>query len=253
MTSYAPSPGAPSQEASPGLSGGPDATLEVATNGGDPSPEGLVVRGITKGWGKRVVLDEVSFEVRSGASAWVGGRNGVGKTTLLRIVAGLIAADRGEVELEGLSPQRDRRGYQSGIGFLSAGDRGLYARLTVRQNLQLWARLALLSKRECETAIANSITLFELGELIDGRADRLSLGQRQRVRLALAFLHSPRLVLLDEPANSLDDEGIALIAAAIGNLNRRGGIAIWCSPNRPDLEPIAKGFVLSDGRLSEDS
>jgi ABC-type multidrug transport system ATPase subunit len=122
----------------------------------------------------------------------------------------------------------------------------------VRQNLQLWARLALLSRRECEAAIEVVAADFEIGELIDARADRLSLGQRQRVRLALAFLHSPSLVLLDEPANSMDDEGLGLIAAAVGRLHGRGGIAIWCSPNRPPLEQLSAGYVLRDGRLRGD-
>jgi ABC-type multidrug transport system ATPase subunit len=213
---------------------------------------GLSVRAVSKTWGKQVVLDRADLTVPAGASVWLGGRNGVGKTTLLRIVAGLIAADRGEVELDGLDPHRDRRRYQRQLGFLSAGDRGLYARLTVRQNLQLWARLALLSRDGCEAAIEVVAVDFEIEELIDARADRLSLGQRQRVRLALAFLHSPNLVLLDEPANSMDDEGLGLIAAAVGRLHDRGGIAIWCSPNRPPLEQLGAGYVLRDGRLRED-
>ncbi|HYH53959.1 MAG TPA: ABC transporter ATP-binding protein [Solirubrobacterales bacterium] len=213
---------------------------------------GLLVSAVTKGWGERTVLAHTDLRVDPGTSAWVGGHNGVGKTTLLRIVAGLLAPDQGEVSLDGLDPFRDRRSYQRRLGFLSAGDRGLYARLTVRSNLQLWTRLALLSGSNCESAVDAAIEAFALGELADRRADRLSLGQRQRVRLALAFLHSPRLVLLDEPANSLDDHGLSLIATAVTDLHRRGGMTIWCSPNRPELEQIGRGYVLNEGRLSED-
>jgi ABC-type multidrug transport system ATPase subunit len=213
---------------------------------------GLSVRAVSKRWGERAVLDQADLAIPAGTSVWLGGRNGVGKTTLLRIVAGLIAPDRGEVGLEGLDPHRDRRRYQRKLGFLSAGDRGLYARLTVRQNLQLWARLALLSRRECEAAIEAVAANFVLEELIEARADRLSLGQRQRVRLALAFLHSPHLVLLDEPANSMDDEGLGLIAAAVERLQSRGGMAIWCAPSRPPLDQLAAGYVLREGRLWED-
>ncbi len=218
----------------------------------DEQAGGVLVRNVTKNWGKRSVLADVGLEVGPGTAAWVGGRNGVGKTTLLRIIAGLIAPDEGEVTLEGLHPHRHRRAYQRKVGFLSAGDRGLYARLTVRQNLELWARLALLSGSDSETAIESAIATFALGELIDSRTDRLSLGQRQRVRLALAFLHSPRLVLLDEPANSLDDEGLGLIVAAVTELTSRGGMVVWCSPNRPDLEEISEGYVLHEGRLGGD-
>lgn len=250
MTSYATS--SLKTNRSPEDVGATDTSGGAMANGSRRKQGGLDVHGVTKRWGDRAVLDDASLAIEPGTSAWVGGRNGVGKTTLLRIIAGLIAADRGEVTLEGLRPHRDRRAYQRKVGFLSAGDRGLYARLTVRQNLQLWARLALLSRRDCETALTAAIESFELAELADGRADRLSLGQRQRVRLALAFLHSPRLVLLDEPANSLDDDGLALIQVAVADLNGRGGMAIWCSPNRPDLTQMTKGYVLRDGRLTED-
>jgi len=249
MTNYA-----SSLEFRPGDSNRHPSDMPAVPPGSIPggTGSGLRVRNVTKRWDEHAVLDDLALEIPPGTSAWVGGRNGVGKTTLLRIVAGLIAADHGEVSLDGLSPQRDRRRYQRRLGFLSAGDRGLYARLTVRHNLQLWARLALLSTSECETAVADSIEAFGLSELADGRADRLSLGQRQRVRLALAFLHSPRLVLLDEPANSLDDHGLSLIAATVTELHRRGGMTIWCSPNRPELEQIGRGYVLNEGRLSED-
>jgi ABC-2 type transport system ATP-binding protein len=251
MTNHATSLESPPQAAAPRSEGRrAGAAAEVPVEGGERS--GLLVRGVSKAWGRRTVLNDVTLRVPPGTSAWVGGRNGVGKTTLLRIAAGLVAADRGEVMLNGLDPHRDRRRYQRQLGFLSAGDRGLYARLTVRQNLQLWTRLALLSSSDCETAVGAAMGAFQLAELIDARADRLSLGQRQRVRLALAFLHAPNLVLLDEPANSIDDEGLALIAAAMGDLHRRGGMAIWCSPNRPQLEQIAAGYVLRDGGLSED-
>ena len=214
--------------------------------------DGLVVRAVSKRWGERVVLDAAELTIAPGSSAWIGGNNGVGKTTLLRVIAGLVAPDAGEVELGGLDPYRDRRRYQRNLGFLSAGDRGLYARLTVRQNMELWARLALLSRGACDVAVRRAGTAFALEELLDSRADRLSLGQRQRVRLALAFLHSPHLVLLDEPANSMDDAGLDLISAAIEELHRRDGMAIWCSPNRPPLAQLTSGWVLRDGRLWED-
>jgi ABC-type multidrug transport system ATPase subunit len=229
-----------------------DEAAETKTNAHAATRDGLLVEDVTKEWGKRSVLSGIELELEPGTAAWIGGRNGVGKTTLLRIVAGLIAADRGEVALGALDPRRDRRLYHRSVGFLSAGDRGLYARLTTRQNLELWARLALLSRSECETAVHDAVARFALAELAEARTDRLSLGQRQRVRLALAFLHSPRLVLLDEPANSLDDQGLALVVGAIADLNRRGGMAIWCSPNRPDLDEIPVGYVLRDGRLLED-
>lgn len=212
---------------------------------------GLLVSKVSKSWGQRQVLRSASFSVPPGTTAWLGGKNGVGKTTLLRIVAGLVLAEEGEVKLDGLDPQRDRREYQRRIGFLSAGDRGLYARLSVRQNLDLWARLAFLRGERARGAIAGAIARFSLEELAESRVDRLSLGQRQRVRLSMAFLHRPRLIMLDEPANSLDDDGIALIASVLAEQADRGGAAIWCSPSPPDLAEVTRLYELRDGRLEE--
>lgn len=210
----------------------------------------LRLRGVTKAWKKNSILTGLDLSVVPGTSIWVSGDNGAGKTTLLRIVAGLIEADDGEVSFDGLSPDADRRGYQRRVGFLSAGDRGLYARLTVRQNLDFWARLSFVPRRRCRGAVAAALRRFELQAMADSRADRLSLGQRQRVRLATAFLHSPSLVLLDEPVNSLDDGGVGLLTAALADLNAAGGSCIWCSPNRPRVEGVAHGYRLADGRLT---
>jgi ABC-2 type transport system ATP-binding protein len=210
----------------------------------------LRLRGVTKMWRKNSILTGLDLVVEPGTSVWVSGDNGAGKTTLLRIVAGLIEADRGEVCFDGLSPSADRRRYQRRVGLLSAGDRGLYARLTVRQNLDLWARLSFVPGRRCRGAVAAALGRFELEAMADSRADRLSLGQRQRARLATAFLHAPGLVLLDEPVNSLDDGGVGLLTAALTDLNAAGGSCVWCSPNRPRVEAVAHGYRLADGRLT---
>lgn len=206
---------------------------------------------VSKSWGEHRVLCSVSLQVPPGTTAWVGGKNGVGKTTLLRIIAGLVQAEAGDVKLNRLDPQQDRRKYQQGIGFLSAGDRGLYARLSVQQNLEIWARLAFMRGERASAAIAAAIGRFALEELAGSRVDRLSLGQRQRVRLAMAFLHRPALVMLDEPVNSLDDDGIALLTAALADLNGRGGSGIWCSPSPPDQAGVSPLYELRDGRLGE--
>ncbi|MEX2196008.1 MAG: ABC transporter ATP-binding protein [Thermoleophilaceae bacterium] len=190
----------------------------------------LSLRVIHKRWGNNHVLDGVSLDLSPGELTWLGGRNGAGKTTLLRIAGGLIAPDSGEVALDGLDPERDRRAYQRRLGFLSAGNLGLYARLKVTDNLDLFSALALIPARERPAAVSRAIERFELGELARSRTDRLSTGQRQRVRLAVAFLHDPDVVLLDEPHTSLDDEGLAVLRGAIERLTGAGGAALWCSP-----------------------
>jgi ABC-2 type transport system ATP-binding protein len=212
----------------------------------------LRLSGIVKHWRtlERPVLDHVDLDLGAGQAVHISGRNGVGKTTLLRIVTGLIMPDKGEVEIGGLHPERDRVEYQRQVGFLPAGDRGLYARLPVKRHLDFWCRVGFVPRERRRTLVAEALERFDLTELAGRRVDRLSMGQRQRVRLAGLLLHDPRVVMLDEPLNSLDDEGIELVLAVTREVVDRGGILIWCSPagERTGLE-FDRAYVLEDGRL----
>lgn len=212
----------------------------------------LEVRAVSKRWrGKpRPVLDDVHLAVAHGTAILLTGANGVGKTTLLRLAGGVIAPDRGIVTLQGLSPERSRREFSRRIAFLSAGGSGLYARLSVGRHLDLAARLALLGPGDRVAAIERAIDAFDLKPLAGDRVDRLSMGQRQRVRVAIAFLHDPQLALLDEPSTSLDDDGVGLLHSALSKLLARGGAAIWCEPSR-DRAGFAfdRQLTLRDGSL----
>jgi heme ABC exporter ATP-binding subunit CcmA len=196
------------------------------------------------------VLRGVDLVLEAGTRALLGGRNGAGKTTLLRIVAGLVDADAGEVRVAGLDASSDRREYHRRLGYLPAGAGGLYARLTVRQNLDFWGGLALLAGAPRREATARALTDFDLTALEHRRVDRISMGQRQRVRLAATFLHAPDLVLLDEPNTSLDDESLALLRAALDAHHARGGAWLWCAPAVTTAEPaVDVSFVVEDGAV----
>lgn len=210
----------------------------------------LALHAVCKSWGPRRLLEGLELVVDRGTLTAIRGVNGIGKTTLLRIAAGLIMPDQGVVRLDGLHPRHDRRRFQERIGLLAAGDRGLYARLTVCQHLELWGRLSLLRPPMLRSAVERTIAQFALGELASSRVDRLSMGQRQRLRMAMAFLHDPELVLLDEPLNSLDNDGAELLGTRLSELTARGGAAIWCSPGT-DAPPVSfdAELVLEDGKL----
>lgn len=212
----------------------------------------LSIRGASKRWQRdqAPVLDGVELRLDPGSSAWVGGINGAGKTTMMRIAAGLIDPDHGTVEAMGLTPLRHRMRYQQLVSFLPAGDRGLYARLSVRKQLEFCARIAMLPRERFRPAVERALDAFALEELADRRVDRISMGQRQRLRIAMTFLPRPEVVLLDEPLTSLDGDGAELLRAAIDELLARGGAALWCSPSgeRLDMRFDAR-WVLAGGRL----
>jgi ABC-2 type transport system ATP-binding protein len=183
---------------------------------------------------KPPILEDVSLTLRAGEVSWIGGRNGVGKTTLLRLAAGILLAQQGTVRMGELTPLDRGSRYNRQIGFLSAGDRGLYARLRVVQQLDYWARLAYVPRRIRSEVVDVNIDRFGLREFADRRVDRMSMGQRQRVRLAMAFLHEPKVILLDEPRNSLDDDGFLLLNEQVQSAAERGAAVLWCSPREED-------------------
>jgi heme ABC exporter ATP-binding subunit CcmA len=208
----------------------------------------LSATGIVRRWGDSEVLRGADMALERGARAFLGGRNGAGKTTLLRICAGLVEPNAGDVRLSDLHPVRDRRRYQSQLGYLPAGNGGLYARLTVRQNLEFWASLALLAGARRTAAVNGAVAAFELEPMERSRVDRISMGQRQRVRLAMTFLHEPSVVLLDEPHTSLDDEALALLRTALDSHHDRGGTTLWCAPSSTQAEIDADvSFWVEDG------
>jgi ABC-2 type transport system ATP-binding protein len=199
---------------------------------------------------KPPVLDDVSLTLRAGEVTWVGGRNGVGKTTLLRLAAGILLPQRGSVRMGELTPSSKGGLYRRQIGFLSAGDRSLQARMRVRQQLDYWARLAYVPRERRAELVANSMRWFDLEEFAERRVDRMSMGQRQRIRLAMAFLHEPIVVLLDEPRNSLDDDGYRLLSEQIERASASGATVLWCSPRGEDRVLASDtGYTLEDGRL----
>jgi ABC-2 type transport system ATP-binding protein len=213
----------------------------------------LRMRGICKRWKRdqQPVLDELDLELRPGTTTSVDGRNGAGKTTMLRIAAGLIEPERGRTDVWGVTALENRARYQRLVSFLPAGDRGLYARLTVRRQLEFWTHITMLPRQRVELAVERALDDFDLRALSDRRVDRMSMGQRQRLRIAMTFLPDPELVLLDEPLTSLDADGARLLAAAIEALVARDGAVLWCSPSGEEQHvPVDARWTLIDGKLA---
>jgi ABC-2 type transport system ATP-binding protein len=237
-----------------GEAAGNGAVATVPPVGPGPAAEvlPLALRGVSKRWHKdqAPVLDDLDLDLDIGTSTWIGGRNGVGKTTLLRIAAGLIDPDCGRAQAWGFTAAERRERYQQLISLLPAGDRGLYARLTVRRQLLFWARIAMVDRGRARAAVEEAIDAFSLRELAGRRVDRMSMGQRQRVRIAMTFLAEPEVVLLDEPLTSLDSEGAEILDRAIERLIGRGGALLWCSPEGERLDrEFDTMLVLERGRL----
>ena len=202
---------------------------------------------LTRQFGSRVVVDHATFDVARGEIVALLGPNGAGKTTTLRMLAGLISPTSGSITIGGVPLTRASGGrLRTQIGFLTEMP-GLWDRLTVVENLRVYAGLHGLA--EPRRAVDRALELFELSGGASTRTAELSKGMRQKVALARALLHDPSVLLLDEPTSGLDPE----IARSVRRLladRRASGCAILVSThNLDEAERLADRVAVLQRRL----
>lgn len=178
-------------------------------------------------------LRDVSFSVHRGQVVGLVGPNGAGKTTLLKIIATLLEPTTGSVSVEGRAVSEDSLAVRRRLGLVLEGDQGLYGRLTGRQNLELYARLAGLSPRTARDRASELLNLMGLGER-DKLVFGYSAGMKMRLSIARALTGDPALIVLDEPTRSLDP----IVSRFAMGLFRR-------------LADEGRGVLLSNHRLDE--
>ena len=196
-------------------------------------------------------LDEVSFHIPQGSITALVGPNGAGKTTLLRCMAALEQPVSGEIRINNIDVLEHPRECHRIIGYLSDFF-GLYDRLTVRQCLHYVARAQGIADEDCAAAIAKVSHGLSITDRLDVLAGTLSRGLRQRVAIAQAIIHSPRVVLLDEPASGLDPEARHELAELFLDLQKQGMTLLVSSHILAELEAYSTDMlVLRDGKIIE--
>lgn len=163
----------------------------------------MSVRHLVKTFGKLYALDDLSFDVRAGETFGLIGPNGSGKTTLIRVLLGIATPTSGEARV--LGRRMPNRRVASQIGYMTQAS-ALYGDLSVRENLAFFGALYGLRGKALAQRIAETLTLVDLSDRRDTLVGLLSGGMRQRVSLATALVHQPRLLFLDEPTVGIDPE-----------------------------------------------
>ena len=207
----------------------------------------IAVSGLTRRFGSRIAVNDLTFDVQRGEIVALLGPNGAGKTTTLRMLAGLIAPTRGTVAIDGVGLTRATgTALRRRIGFLTEAP-GLWDRLTVRENLRIYA--GLYSLTDTERTIDRALELFELADGASTRTAELSKGTRQKVALARALLHDPVVLLLDEPTSGLDPE-VTRTARRLLEERRAAGCSILVSThNLDEAERLADRVAVLHERL----
>lgn len=177
----------------------------------------IEVVSLTRRYGSLVAVDRVSFGVQSGEVLGFLGPNGAGKTTTMRILCGALAPTSGEVRVAGLDVTKQSRDARRHIGYLPEAP-PLYRQMTVRAYLDFAARIRGIPGRERRAKVDRAIERTALGDVAGRLIDHLSKGYRQRVGIAQALVHEPKLLILDEPTSGLDPAQVAEIRDLIGEL-----------------------------------
>jgi len=192
------------------------------------------------------ILNDVSLKVPEGSIYGFLGPNGAGKTTTLRLVLGLIREQQGTVALFGKALDTDRRAILKDVGALIESP-SLYEHLTAAENLEVLRKIY----RRPEARVREVLELVGLADATDKRAGRFSLGMKQRLGIAMALFHGPKLLILDEPTNGLDPNGIVEIRALLKKCNRRYGMTILVSSHLlAEIDKLVTHLgIIADGRL----
>jgi ABC-2 type transport system ATP-binding protein len=206
----------------------------------------LELNGITRSFGDRRVLDDVSFTVGPGRMTGFVGGNGAGKTTTMRVILGVLTPDEGDVTLDGtpLTPE-----VRSNFGYMPE-ERGLYPKMRVGEQIAYFGRLHGMSKEKATASASGLLERLGLGERIDETVDSLSLGNQQRAQIAAALVHDPSVLVLDEPFSGLDPLAVETVLSVLKDFASRGAPVLFSSHQLDIVERLCDDLVvIADGSI----
>ncbi len=184
--------------------------------------------GLTRRFGDFIAVDHVSFRIGRGEIFGFLGSNGCGKTTTMKMMTGLLPVTAGSAKLFGKPMGADDMEARENVGYMSQAF-SLYGELTVRQNLDLHARLYHLPPNEVERRIDELLERYDLKNVADAKPESLPLGVKQRLQLAVAVLHGPPILILDEPTSGVDPVARDAFWRTLIDLSRNDGVTIFLS------------------------
>ena len=185
----------------------------------------LEVNNLTKKFGKRVILDQVSVTLEEGEVVGLVGPNGAGKSTFIKSILGLYNIDEGDVKICGFDVYKQHRDALSKVGCIVENP-DMYQNISGRKNLKICALMNDLPKN---TDIDSVVHLVRMESRIDDKVKTYSLGMKQRLGLASALLNHPKLLILDEPINGLDPQGIMELRQIVRDLSKKDKMTVLIS------------------------
>lgn len=210
--------------------------------------EAFSTNSLTKQFGSFRAVDNLSIQVNNGEIYGFLGLNGAGKTTFIRMLLGMIKSTQGSVRIFGKTPLTDHDVWKD-VGYLVETPHA-YPNLSVKENLQVYYALRQLTRPDL---LMDIVDLLKLGPYLNTKAKFLSLGNQQRLGLAKALMHQPRLLILDEPINGLDPKGIVEVRALLLKLAAQGTTIFLSSHILGEISKVAHRIgIIHEGKLIQE-
>ena len=204
--------------------------------------------GLTKRFGRTLAVDGLDLEVREGEVFGFLGPNGAGKTTTLRLLCALVAPTAGTAEVAGLRLGRDDDRIRAQVGILTEHP-GLYERLSARENLRFFADLYGLRAATANAQVERYLRLMGLWEVRDAPVATFSRGMKQKMAIARAVLHEPRILFLDEPTTGLDPDAARTVRELVVSLAREGRTVFLCTHNLDEADRLCDRIAFFKQRV----
>jgi len=209
----------------------------------------IEVRNLTKSFGDVKAVDNLSLQAKDGCITGLLGPNGAGKTTTLRTIYGLQEPDQGQVFIDGNDVRKELIAAVSKLGVFPDSV-GLYDRLTTREHLQFYGEMHGLFGDELTEAIATTQRYFNIEDLLDRRCKGFSHGQKMKVALSRALIHSPQNLVLDEPTNGLDVMSIRQLRELLALLRDDGKCILFSSHVMQEVSALCDHiYIMADGQV----
>ena len=208
----------------------------------------IQTQGLTRRFDGRPAVEDLNLEVREGEVFGLLGPNGAGKTTTVRMLTALLAPTSGSAEVAGFRLGEQDMEIRRHVGLLTEAP-GLYERLPVQYNLEVFARLYEVPEREIPGRVEHYLRMLDLWERRRDPAGTLSKGMKQKLAIARALLHEPQVLFLDEPTASLDPEASRMVRDFIADLRKEGRTIVLCTHNLDEADRLCDRIAVLKQRL----
>lgn len=213
----------------------------------------LAIKNISKEFKDIKAVDNLSFHVSEGEIVGLLGENGAGKTTTLRMISTMLKPTKGTIEVNGYDVIREPSKVRGEIGILFGGEVGLYDRLSARENIEYFGRLYGMTQEKINKKMEELIKDLGMEEYIDRKAGKFSRGMKQKVSIARSIIHSPKVMLFDEPSTGLDVSATRIIHEFILKCKSENKIILLSSHSMTEVEKLCDRIVIiQKGRLIEE-